>query len=356
MTLAITNEEAVNLLSMKDCLSALETAYKELAAGIAVNRPRSDIHTNTPTPQQTFRFKSMEGVVPGLGVTALRVNSDIVSWPVVDGKQRQIKVMAAPGETQCAFIMLFKNDTGELLAIIHDSYVQRMRVGAANGLAAKYLARKDATSIGLIGSGWQAGAQLMAMCAVRPIRLVKVYSSNAEHRSNFAKEMTETLGIQVQAVRSGAEAMEGSDIMAAATSSMEPVLFGEWLKPGVHVSGIKRFEIDDDVFKRSDLIVVHVKEGKGPNYLSSNAPTDDIPYMKGDPFDIQEMHRMPELADVIAGKHPGRENNNQITFFMNNIGIGIQFTASAHVVYQRALECGIGREIPSDIFLQTWHS
>jgi ornithine cyclodeaminase/alanine dehydrogenase-like protein (mu-crystallin family) len=142
MTLAITNEEAVNLLSMKDCLAALEVAYRELAEGIAVNRPRSDIHTNTPTAQQTFRFKSMEGVVPGLGVTALRVNSDIVSWPVIDGKQRQIKIMAGPGETQCAFIMLFKNDTGELLSIIHDSYVQRMRVGAANGLAVKYLPEK----------------------------------------------------------------------------------------------------------------------------------------------------------------------------------------------------------------------
>ena len=356
MTLAITNEEAQKLLSMKDCLSALELAYKELAEGIAVNRPRSDIHTNTPTPEQTFRFKSMEGVIPGLGVTALRVNSDIVSWPIIEGKQRQIKVMAAPGNTQCAFIMLFKNDTGELLAIIHDSYVQRMRVGAANGLAAKYLARKEAKSIGLIGSGWQAGAQLMAMCAVRPIRSVKVYSPNTERRSNFAREMAETLGIEVKPVSSGAEAVEGTDIMAAATSSMVPVLFGEWLKPGVHVSGIKRFEVDDAVFKRSDFTVVHVKEGKGPNYASTNAPKDEIPYMKGDPFDVQGMDRMPELAEVISGQHPGRESDEQITFFMNNIGIGIQFAASAFIVYQRALECGIGREIPSDIFLQTWHS
>jgi ornithine cyclodeaminase/alanine dehydrogenase-like protein (mu-crystallin family) len=356
MTLTITNEEAVNLLSMKDCLAALEMAYKELAEGIAINRPRSDIHTNTPTPGQTFRFKSMEGVVPGLGVTALRVNSDIVSWPTMHGKQRQIKVMAAPGETQCAFIMLFKNDTGELLAIIHDSYVQRMRVGAANGLAAKYLARKDAASVGLIGSGWQAGAQLMAICAVRPVRSVKVYSPNAEHRSSFAREMTEALGVDVQPVTSGAEAMAGTDIMAAATSSMEPILFGEWLRPGVHVSAIKRFEVDDAVFNRSDLTVVHAKEGKGPNYAASNVAKDDIPYMRGDPFDIQGMHRMPELAEIIAGKHSGRQNDDQITFFMNNIGIGIQFTASAHVVYQRALECGIGREIPSDIFLQTWHS
>ncbi len=356
MTLAITNEEAVNLLSMKDCMAALEVAYKELSEGVAVNRPRSDIHTNTPTPQQTFRFKSMEGVVPGLGVTALRVNSDIVSWPIVAGKQRQIKVMAGPGETQCAFIMLFKNDTGELLAIIHDSYVQRMRVGAANGLAVKYLARSDSQSIGLIGSGWQAGAQLMAMCEVRPIRRVKVYSQNPEHRENFAREMTQTLGIEVRAVGSGTEAMEGADIMAAATSSMEPVLFADWLKPGVHVSGIKRFEIDDSVFSRADLVVVHVKEGKGPNYASTNAPMEDIPYMKGDPFDLQGMQHMPELAEVIAGKHPGRTSKNQITFFMNNIGIGIQFTAAAKIVYERAMECGIGREIPSDIFLQTWHS
>jgi ornithine cyclodeaminase/alanine dehydrogenase-like protein (mu-crystallin family) len=168
--------------------------------------------------------------------------------------------------------------------------------------------------------------------------------------------MTETLGIEVRAVASGAEAMTGADIMAAATSSMVPVLFGEWLRPGVHVSGIKRFEIDDSVFRRADLTVVHVKEGKGPNYTSTNAPMEEIPYMKGDPFDLQGMQRMPELAEVISGRHAGRTDKDQITFFMNNIGIGIQFAAAAHVVYQRALECGIGREIPSDIFLQTWHS
>ncbi len=356
MALAITNEEAQGLLSMADCLSALEVAYKELADGIAVNRPRSDIHVKTPAPQQTFRFKSMEGVVPGLGVTALRVNSDIVGWPMIGGKQRQIKVMAAPGQTQCAFIMLFKNDTGELLAILHDSYIQRMRVGAANGLAAKYLAREDSRSLGLIGSGWQAGAQLMAICSVRGIRSVKVYSLNPEHRSQFAREMSQSLGIEVLPVASGAEAMKDADIMAAATSSMVPVLFGEWLGPGVHASAIKRFEVDDAVFQRSDLTVVHSKAGKGPNYASANAPLEEIPYIKGDPFDVQGMNRMPELAEVISGKHPGRQARDQITFFMNNIGTGIQFAAAAYIVYRRALEAGTGREIPSEIFLQTWHS
>ena len=83
---------------------------------------------------------------------------------------------------------------------------------------------------------------------------------------------------------------------------------------------------------------------------------EDIPYMKGDRFDLQGMQYMPELAEVISGKHPGRSSMDQITFFMNNIGIGIQFAAAALIVYQLAMECGIGREIPSDIFLQTWHS
>lgn len=356
MTLAINNEEAQRLLSMEDCLSALEVAYKELAEGVAVNRLRSDIHVATHVTQQTFRFKTMEGVVPALGVTALRINSDIVSWPIIEGRQRQIKVMAGPGNTQCAFIMLFKNDTGELLAILHDSYIQRMRVGAANGLAAKYLARKDAQSIGLIGSGWQAGAQLMAMCCVRNIRSVKVYSPNPQHRSAFAREMSQLLGINVVPVDSSATAMEGADVMAAATNSMAPVLFGEWLELGVHVSAIKRFEVDDRVFSRCDAIVVNSKSGKGPNYTSANAAVEEIPYIKGDPFDLQGMDRMPELAELVSGQHPGRKTREQITFFMNNVGIGIQFAATAMMVYQRALERGVGTEIPSETFLQTWHS
>ena len=356
MALAITNEEAQNLLSMEDCIVALELAYKELGEGVAVNRPRTDIHVSTSVPQQTFRFKTMEGVIPGLGVTALRVNSDIVSWPVIDGKQRQIKVMSAPGQTQCAFIILFKNDTGEPLAIIQDSYIQRMRVGASNGLAAKYLAREDARTVGLIGSGWQAGAQLMACAAVRGIKSGKVYSQNSQHRTEFAREMGNFLGVEILPVGSGEEAMRGVDIVVAATNSMVPVLFEEMLVPGVHVSAIKRFEVDEGVFRRSDVIVVNTKHGKGPNYSSTNAPIEEIPYMKGDSFDIEDMEHYPELSELITGKHHGRKSREEITFFMNNVGIGIQFTATAFTVYQRAMECGIGTVFPSEIFLQTWHS
>jgi ornithine cyclodeaminase/alanine dehydrogenase-like protein (mu-crystallin family) len=356
MALAITNEEAQKLLSMKDCIVALELAYKEMGEGLAVNRPRTDIPVGTSDPQRTFRFKSMEGVIPGLGVTALRVNSDIVSWPAIDGRQRQIKIMAAPGQTQCAFMMLFKNETGEPLAIIQDSYVQRMRVGASNGLAAKYLARDDARSVGLIGSGWQAGAQLMAFAAVRDISAVKVYSQNSQHRTEFAQEMGKLLGIEILPVESGKEAMRGADIVAAATNSMVPVLFEEMICPGVHVSAIKRFEVDEGVFRRSDLIVVNTKAGKGPDYASTNAPIEEIPYIHGHPFDMEGMDRYPELSELITGKHSGRRSRDEITFFMNNIGIGIQFAATAFTVYQRAIECGAGKEIPSEIFLQTWHS
>jgi ornithine cyclodeaminase/alanine dehydrogenase-like protein (mu-crystallin family) len=327
-----------------------------LGEGLAVNRPRTDVHVGTSVSQQTFRFKTMEGVVPGLGVTALRVNSDIVSWPVIGGRQRQIKVMAAPGQTQCAFIILFKNDTGEPLAIIQDSYIQRMRVGAANGLAVKYLAREDVQTVGLIGSGWQAGAQLMAFAAVRNITSVKVHSQTPQHRNQFAREMGQVLGIEVMPVESGEETMCGADIVAAATNSMVPVLFKEMLSPGVHVSAIKHFEVDQGAFHRSDVIVVNTKAGKGPDYASTNALVEEIPYMKGNSFDFEGMDGYPELSELVTGEHSGRNSSKEITFFMNNVGIGIQFAAAAHTVYQRAVECGIGREIPSEIFLQTWHS
>src|SRR5215468_813514 len=151
---------------MQDCLAVMEDAYNEFAHGRGISRLRSDSFAPTARKDALYSLKSMDGICPKLGVGAVRINSDIVTWPEDGGTARRVKVPSAPGKRYVGLVLLFSVETGEPLAIMPDGVMQRMRVGAANGLALKYLARKDARTLGILGSGWQAGTQLMAACSV----------------------------------------------------------------------------------------------------------------------------------------------------------------------------------------------
>jgi alanine dehydrogenase len=354
MPLIISNEEIDEILTMDEVIGALEVAYRELGQGIALNRARTDMHVPTLREEAVYRFKTMEGVVPGLGVLALRLNSDIVQWPTVNGMQRQEKIPAAAGRW-LGLIHLFSIETGELFAIMPDGIVQRMRVGGTNGLAAKYLSRESATTVGLLGSGWQAGAQLMALCKVRPIKQIKVFSPTRENRHRFANEMSMNLGVEVIPVDSPEKAIENVDIINTATNSMNPVFYGKWLSEGVHLSSIKRFEVDGETFARADVIAINAREGKGANYSNIQVEEEKIPYISRDPFHEFGMKTKPELAQLVSGEVLGRSNDRQITFFQNNIGLGTQFAAVASKVYTMAKEKGAGRELPLEWFTQTVH-
>jgi alanine dehydrogenase len=167
MTLILTNDDVEKLLPMHECIEALEDVYVELSAGRAVNRIRSDSLVPTTGNGAIYSLKSMDAVIPKLGVGAVRIDSDIVTWPKRGGNRRRVKVPSAPNSRYVGLILLFSSETSEPLAILPDGVLQRIRVGATNGLGIKYLARKDATSVGILGSGWQAGTQLMAVFAVR---------------------------------------------------------------------------------------------------------------------------------------------------------------------------------------------
>src|ERR1700719_1609785 len=169
MTLILSNDDVGKLITMPECIDVLEEAYLELAEGRGISRTRSDCITPTGRADALYSLKSMDGVVPKLGVGAVRINSDIVTWPKQGTNRRRGKVPAAPNGRYVGLVLLFSSDNGEPLAILPDGVLQRIRVGATNGLGIKYLARKDARAVGILGSGWQAATQLMAACAVRKI-------------------------------------------------------------------------------------------------------------------------------------------------------------------------------------------
>src|SRR6202790_5555362 len=262
MTLILSNDDADKLLTMPECIDVLEEAYVELAEGRGVSRTRSDCITPTGRADALYSLKTMDGVVPKLGVGAVRINSDIVTWPKRGNNIRREKVPAAPGNRYVGLVLLFSTETGEPLAIFPDGVMQRMRVGAANGLGIKYLARQDATTVAILGSGWQAGAQLMAVCAVRDITTIRCFSPNAANRDAFTRQMSETLGIDVVPVAQPEEAITGADIVMCATNSVDHIFFERWIEPGVHLSSIKIPEIEPNAVNRADRVAGHVRDTK----------------------------------------------------------------------------------------------
>src|SRR5215471_7332775 len=225
MTLLLSNSDVEKLLTMPECIGVLEEAYVELAEGRGVNRTRSDCITPTANPEAVYGLKSMDGVIPKLGIGAIRINSDIVTFPKKGNNIVREKVPAAPNGRYTGLVLLFSSENGEPLAIFPDGVMQRMRVGAANGLGVKYLARKDAHTIGILGSGWQAGAQLMAACAVRDIKSIRCFSPNPQNRDSFVNAMSAMLGIEVVPVGQPEEAIKDADIAMCATNSIDHVFY-----------------------------------------------------------------------------------------------------------------------------------
>src|SRR3984885_4387067 len=223
MTLILSNADAEKLITMPECIDVLEEAYVELAEGRGVSRTRSDCFAPTTREDALYSLKSMDGIIPKFGVGAVRINSDIITWPKKGNNARREKVPAAPGNRYVGLVLLFSSENGEPLAIFPDGVMQRMRVGAANGLGVKYLARKDARTVAILGSGWQAGAQLMAACAVREITAIRCFSPNADNCTAFAQEMSTTVGLEVTPVTTPEEAIAGADIVMCATNTVDPI-------------------------------------------------------------------------------------------------------------------------------------
>jgi len=360
MTLILTNEEIENLLDIQDYLTALENMYGDYAKGEAKELGR--VGAVVPKgPDRTYAFKSVSGVYPSEDVVALRINSDMISWG-----ERRVKLPLAPGQRWVGLIFLFSISQIKLLAIMQDGFIQRMRVGATTGLGVKYLARSDANTYGLIGTGWQAGAQIQAVSKVRPIKKIKIFSPNPANRENFAQEWRAKLGIDVVAVESARNAVEGSDIVGCATNSTKPVIEADWLSAGMHVTSIRPVELAKNVLERADICFLHNLFNDSTitppqEIVSKEALSEHINRALSGKSngnnDISSYHweKIPKLVDLIGGSVPGRTDNNQITCFINNAGIALQFAAVCALVYKKAQEKGIGNDLQDNWFSQNVH-
>ena len=359
--LILNSDHVKSVLTMKDCMEALEDAYRENALGRTVNHRRTHLHMTVAERNRLYRFKTMPGGIEKLGILAIRLNSDMMTWPVVDGKRRQVKVPAASGSRFVGQIFLYNAEDIRLLAILSEGAIQLYRVGGTGGVSAKYMARKEAAVVGLFGSGQQARTQILAHCVARKIRLVKVFSPNPDHRRRFAEQMTEEANVEIKPVNSPEECAKDADILAVATDFREPVVKAKWLEPGMHVTGVGN-ELDAEGRKKVHIYAQRDRHIHGFENCWTDGAKERMAqiwpgYERTYGKEIREgLSDYPELGEIILGKIPGRTDDKQITYFHTDVGLGIEFAAVGAKVLELARARKIGTELPDEWFSQEEHT
>ena len=313
MALFLSETDVLELFPMKQALGLIEASFGAQRSGSAFNQSRRRLF------QPGFSLHYMAAALADEHVAGMKI------YTITSGAARFL-------------VLLFDAKSGELLTVMEADHLGRIRTGAASGVATKYLARPDATRVGVIGTGRQARTQLGAVAGVRNIQAARVYSRNDTHRREFAKEMTDDLKFPIEPAPSAEEAARFGDIVITATTSSEPVLKGEWLRPGTHVNAVganmaNRREMDETVLRRAAIIAVDSIE-----QIRGEAGA----LIQGLPATHRSWDDVVELKDVVSGDKPRRESEEQITVF-KSCGIAIWDVVAAGFIYRQALQKKKGR-------------
>jgi ornithine cyclodeaminase/alanine dehydrogenase-like protein (mu-crystallin family) len=318
MALFLAEEDVQELFPMKQALERVEGSFVAQHGGSAVNQSR----------QRLFQ--------PGFSL-------HYMAAALADEHLAGMKIYTITSGTARFLVLLFDARTGDLLAVMEADHLGRIRTGAASGVATKYLARPDATRVGVIGTGRQARTQLQAVAGVRQVQAVRVFSRNETHRAEFCEEMASRLQFLIEPVATAEEATRFGDIVITATTSSEPVVKGEWLRPGTHVNAIganmaNRREMDDAVLRQAAILTVDSRD-------QARGEAGDL--IQGLPAANRSWDDVVELKDVVCESKLWRESNEQITVF-KSCGIAVWDVAAAGFIYREALRKKKGR--PFDIW------
>jgi ornithine cyclodeaminase/alanine dehydrogenase len=326
MALLLSRQDVESVLTMEDCLAAVETAFAELAHGRAVMPQRAVI----PIPEHKGLFLSMPSYIGGdLNALGLKVVTVFPENPA----QHDLPTILGT-------LMFCDPATGKAVAIMDAGFLTAVRTGAASGIATKYLAREEVSNCVIFGAGVQARKQLEALQIVRPLKKVQVLDIVPSAREAFAEEMSKALDLEVVPTQDPETAVRQADILVTASSSHEPVFDGGWLQPGTHVNNIgshspKARELDTLTVKRAKF-VADLKEAN-----LAEAGDILIPIEEGA---VTADHIYASLGDIVIGKKPGRESAEEITVF-KSCGLAIQDVSTALAVYRAARQQGVGTEV-----------
>ena len=308
MALFLTNEDVRNLLSVHECVAVLEDLFTQESHGLVENIPR-----------RRLRFGRSGATIMGGSVLGSH----------------------AYGVRHSSVTVLYNTETGALDAVLEPGSLAWIRTGAASGVAAKYMSREDASIVGVIGTGRQAVTQLEAICAVRPVATVKVYSRTEENRERFATEMSERVGVDVVPVEHPEDCLRDTHIVVAITNAREPVFDGNLLEPGQHViaagsnSWTKR-EVDYITIERAEVIAVD-------NLEQAKIECGELIWAAE--HGSFSWRSATELHEIVSRKVDGRPSADGITLFESQ-GIGIEDIAASAYVLEKARAAGVGVELP----------
>lgn len=318
MPIFLDEKNVCSLVTMQDALEAVEEMFGAQGTGGVTNVPRvrAAMHGGT--------LRITAGILSYRGYYGIKISSNAVT-------------SQHAGRMFC----LYREKSAALCAIMQVYGMGALRTGAASGVATKYLANKNASVLGVIGAGPQARTQVQAVCGVRSIREIKVYSPTAGNRERLSREFEAGLAVKARAVDSAEAAARESDIVITATSSRSPVLLGKWLSPGTHVNAIganyeSRRELDRDVVAAANVIAADDREQV--QYESTDL---------SDPVDagIITWDRVLSLGEIVAGRVRGRAAASDITLF-KSLGVAMEDVALAARAYERAVERKIGQPLP----------
>jgi ornithine cyclodeaminase/alanine dehydrogenase-like protein (mu-crystallin family) len=351
MPIVITDDDAIRLLSIPEAIEAMRVAFRDLAEGKAVNPPRLRYSSDTADPKRRYFANIHAGAVQSYQTACVRAGSHFM---LMDEKSGQRRTLDNPDPINWSVVILYDLANGEPLAFMHETHLSGFRVGATTGLAVAECARPDAEVLGLLGTGNQALPNCRAICAVRPIKRVRVYSPSAEHRQAFQARMAADK-VEVIPVDDPREVVRGAHIVCCATNAITPVLKGEWLEPGQMVVTIvnsdvieNRTEVDEEAFARARDIIVNDWEG-----VVANRQVELLhPIEKG----IVKREHVHELRDIVAGKVKVRQTAGEILYYKNNTGLAIQFAACGAILYKKLMAEGTNRTIPRDWFASQKYS
>ena len=314
MAIFLTEEDVQRLLPIDEAIETVEQGLREQGNGTGVNIPRHRVQAG------------------GRGITMML---SVLGDRGVAG----FKAMGAGG----SLVLLYGDEPARLLAVMQAGSLGQIRTGAATGVATRYMAREDASSVGIIGTGNQAITQLEAVCAVRQIRSVKAFSRTPERREEFSRRMSESLGVEITPVASPEESVRDTDIVIVITNvrTLDPVLFGNWLEPGMHINAagansINRRELDEKAVTMSSVIVADAVDQAKLECADLAVPID---------AGLMGWDRVLELGHVVTGQTAGRNSPEEITLFESQ-GIGLEDVAAAAHIFQRAQAEGVGVPLP----------
>lgn len=348
MALLIDNDVAQRVLHMEDAVEAMERALVQLGEGEAVYQPRTDVWTPTAENGDYYCWGSLLGAINDPPRLAMRFKSDILRWEEHDGYYTEEWHNVEPG-TFMGFVLLFDTSTGALIGLMNDGVIQHVRVGATAGVACDHLARTDAETVGVIGSGGMAREYVRAFSIVRDLSRVEVYSPTTAHREAFAEEMEEETGVETAPVDSARDVVRGKDIVATCTDSMVPVYDADWMEPGQTLINVHPKEMPQAVYEDADKVLTTIQEGV-LDYVAGDEERRDaqmpVEYHRGtvpNPY--------PTIDELLTGQADGRESDDE-TILYHNMSCGIQFAAIGNLVHERAAEAELGTAIPLEWFQQ----